>query len=141
MHYFIRLLILLVLILSLSNCTEKISYSGKILNENNIDYKSLKKMEQVINVIGQPNYIDPIENKYYYFTEQKSITNFFDQKITNRNIVIFKFDNNNNVIEFDQYDLENEQDIEYIKEKTPNNVIKRGLLEKIFGGVTTNKIQ
>ena len=34
-----------------------------------------------------------------------------------------------------EYDLNDEQDVKYIKEKTPNKLIKRGLLKKIFGGV------
>ena len=129
---------LILLFLLMSNCAEKISYSGKILNKNDIDYQKLKSLNDVLDEIGEPNFIDPIENKYYYYTEKKKIKNFFNQKIINRKVIIFKFNEKNKVIEFAKYDLNNKNDIEYMKDKTPNEVIKRGLLEKIFGGVTAN---
>ena len=61
--------------------------------------------------------------------------NFFDKKITNRLLVVFKFNENNKIISYSKYNLNDHQDINYIKETTPNELIKRGLLEKIFGGV------
>tara|TARA_Y100001960_G_C13949452_1_gene482909 strand:- start:60 stop:488 length:429 start_codon:yes stop_codon:yes gene_type:complete len=131
-----KFVLLILLATLLSNCSEKISYSGKILNENNIIYDDLDNIDDLIVNLGEPNFIDPIENKYYYFSEQKKIKNFFKQKITNRNIIIFKFNKNNEIIELEKYDLSNKNDIKYISEKTPNETIKRGLLEKIFGGVS-----
>ena len=51
------------------SCKEKILYSGKILNEENFDFSKLKSKEEVIDKLGVPNFIDPIEKKYYYFSE------------------------------------------------------------------------
>ena len=39
-----------------------------------------------------------------------------------------------------EYDLNDEQDVKYIKDKTPNEIIKRGMIQKIFGGVGANPI-
>ena len=120
------------------SCNEKITYSGKVLNEKIINYTELKNKEEVINKLGNPNFIDPIEKKYYYFSERKNIKNFYKQKITNRKIVVFIFNENETIKLVSQYDLNNEQDVKYIKEKTPNEIIKRGLIEKLFGGVGKN---
>ena len=50
-------------------------------------------------------------------------------------MVVFIFNENETIKLISQYDLNDEQDIKYIKEKTPNELIKRGLIQKIFGGV------
>ena len=71
MYILLRSLLILMIIFLCSSCNEKISYSGKVLNEENIDFAKLKNKEELINKLGSPNFIDPIEKKYYYFSEKK----------------------------------------------------------------------
>ena len=61
--------------------------------------------------------------------------NFFKQKISNRILVVFVFNENETIKLVSQYDLNDEQDVKNIKESTPNELIKRGLIQKLFGGV------
>ena len=117
------------------SCSEKTLYSGKILYEENFDYTKLKNKDEVIDKLGNPNFIDPIEKKYYYYSEKKYVKNFFKQKINNRIMVVFIFNENETIKSVSQYDLNDEQDIKNIKDSTPNKLIKRGLIQKIFGGV------
>ena len=131
----LRSLLILMIIILCGSCNEKISYSGKVLNKENIDFTKLKNKEEVINKLGRPNFIDPIEKKYYYFSEKKNIKNFFEQKISNRLVVVFNFNENETIKLISQYDLDDEKDIKNIKEITPNELIERGFLQKIFGGV------
>ncbi|MBO6465454.1 MAG: hypothetical protein HVK43_02440 [Pelagibacteraceae bacterium] len=119
------------------SCNEKILYSGKIINEENFDFSKLQNKEEVIDKLGNPNFIDPIEKKYYYFSEKKYVRNFFKQRITNRIMVVFIFNENETIKSVSQYDLNDEQDVKNIKESTPNELIERGLIKKIFGGVGT----
>ena len=135
MYILLRSLLILMIIILCGSCNEKISYSGKVLNEENINLTELKNKGEVINKLGNPNFIDPVEKKYYFFSEKKNIKNFFKQKISNRIMVVFSFNENETIKLISQYDLSDEQDVKYIKEKTPNELIKRGLLKKIFGGV------
>ena len=85
--------------------------------------------------LGIPNFIDPIEKKYYYYSEKKYVKNFFKQKISNRIMVVFVFNENETIKFVSQYDLNDEQDVKNIKDSTPNKLIERGLIEKLFGGV------
>ena len=135
MFIFFRLLLILMIFILFVSCKEKILYSGKILNEENFYFSKLKNKEEVIDKLGVPNFIDPIEKKYYYFSEKKYVKNFFKQKIINRIMVVFIFNENETIKLISQYDLNDEQDVKNIKETTPNELIKRGLLRKIFGGV------
>ena len=138
MIFLYKFLLLIFLILIIPNCSEKITYSGKILNTGDFNTKNLNYKEEVLTVIGPPDFIDPIENKYYYFSEQKKVKNFFNQKIIDRKMIVFNFDENQTIISIAKYDLNDEKDIEFIKEKTPNNILQKGLIEKIFGGVGNN---
>ena len=135
MYIFFRLLLFLMIFILCVSCNEKISYSGKIFNEENFDFAKLKNKKEVVDKLGNPNYIDPIEKKYYYFSEKKYVKNFFKQKISNRIVVVFIFNENETIKSISQYDLNDEQDVKNIKESTPNELIKRGLIQKIFEGI------
>ena len=135
MFIFFRLFSVLMIFILCVSCNEKILYSGKIFNEENFDFAKLKDKEEVVDKLGNPNFIDPIEKKYYYFSEKKYVKNFFKQKISNRIMVVFIFNENETIKSVSQYDLNDEQDVKNIKESTPNELIKRGLIQRIFGGV------
>ena len=53
---------------------------------------------------------------------------------------MFKFDINDNVIEKKVLNLNEVQKTEINKIRTKNNIIERGLIEKIFGGVGTQRV-
>jgi|TARA_B110000438_G_scaffold103911_1_gene102689 outer membrane protein assembly factor BamE (lipoprotein component of BamABCDE complex) len=129
-----KILLIIFTFLFTSNCSEKIVYSGTILN-NEFDYLSLSNKKAVVSNLGKANYIDIIENKYFYYSEKKIIKNNFNKKTIQRNVIVYKFDESENVIFSKLYDLNKEQEIKIIKEQTKNNLIKRGFLEKVFGGV------
>ena len=135
MFIFFRLLLFLLIFILFVSCNEKISYSGKIFHEENYDFAKLKNKEEVVDKFGNPNFIDPIEKKYYYFSEKKYVKNFFKQKINNRTMVVFIFNENETIKSVSQYDLNDEQDVENIKDSTHYEIIKRGLIKQIFGGI------
>ena len=137
MYFFIKLFFFILLITTLS-CTEKTYYSGKILNKNE-DFNNLQNKEELISFIGMPNYIDPIDNKFYYFSEKSNATNLLNQKVTDREMLVFTFEKNK-IILITKYNLDDTNDINFIKKKTKNNLIKRGIIQKIFGGVTSPKM-
>ena len=131
----IKLLLALFCAFLAYSCTEQTIYSGKIIDQANIDYSIINNKNQLINELGKPSYIDPIENKYFYYSEKKIYKNFFDKKTISRILLVFEFNLDEKIKSIDVYNLEDENVIAIVKEKTQNNVIERGLIEKIFGGV------
>jgi len=127
------IIFILTLFITLS-CVETKTYSGKIIDEN-FKYDSLLNKNQVTSKLGQPNFIDPIENKYYYYFEKRIDKHFFNSKLEKREMIVFNFEENENVKSFNQYNLNQEQHINFINDKTKNNLVERGLIEKIFGGI------
>jgi len=135
---YLKIIIFISILVITLSCVETKSYSGKLIDDN-FKYNSLLNINQVTSNLGQPNFIDPIENKYYYYFEKKIKKNFFNSRIEKRKVIVFNFKKNGNVESFKQHDLNQEQQITFIKDKTKNNLIGRGLIEKIFGGVGKTK--
>ena len=139
MFKYLKVIIFILMLFIILSCVEKKSYSGKLIDEN-FKYDSLLNKTQVTSKLGQPNFIDPIENKYYYYFEKRINKNIFDSRIEKRTMIVFNFEENENVQSFNQYNLNQEQQINIIKDKTKNNLIDRGLIEKIFGGIGKQKL-
>ncbi len=139
MFKYLKVIILILMLFIILSCVETKSYSGKLIDEN-FKYDSLLNKTQVTSKLGQPNFIDPIENKYYYYFEKRINKNIFDSRIEKRTMIVFNFEENENVQSFNQYNLNQEQQINIIKDKTKNNLIDRGLIEKIFGGIGKQKL-
>ena len=135
MYYLFRSFLVSLLCILFASCSEKISYSGKIINYDSFNYTILTNKNEVLNKIGHPNFIDPIEKKYYYFSEKKNVKNFFEKKIENRIMLVFEFDENDTIKSISKFDLKDQKTINYIKDTTSHELIQRGLIEKIFGGV------
>jgi outer membrane protein assembly factor BamE (lipoprotein component of BamABCDE complex) len=140
MFKILKIVLFISFISMLSNCSEKVTYSGKIFKEVKVDYSKIKTNQDMIDLIGYPSFVDPIENKFYYFTEKKNTKNFFNEKVTERQLIVFKFDKNDNIEILEEFNLDDENQIKLIEETTPNKIIKRGLIEKIFGGVGKSSI-
>ena len=139
MFKYLKVIIFILMLFIILSCVETKSYSWKLIDEN-FKYDSLLNKTQVTSKLGQPNFIDPIENKYYYYFEKRINKNIFDSRIEKRTMIVFNFEENENVQSFNQYNLNQEQQINIIKDKTKNNLIDRGLIEKIFGGIGKQKL-
>ena len=129
------LYVLIVFIFFISNCTQQTTYSGKILELSNLDNINFENKENLVDKLGSPSYIDPISNKFFYYSEKQQKKSIFNKKTDYSYIFVFEFDREDKIIYSKVFDLTNRQNIDLIKEETSSEIIKRGLLEKIFGGV------
>ena len=134
-----KFLAYIFIFLFLANCSEKISYSGKLLNQEELKNINFKNKENLINQLGYPSYVDPVENKFFYFSEKSSKKSIFKKEIKYSYVFVFKMDKNDKIIESKAYDTKNIKSIKFSNDKTSNDIIQRGLLEKIFGGVGTQQ--
>ena len=125
----------MILLFLVYSCSNKTIYSGKILNQDNFNNINFSNQENLINNFGYPSYIDPITNKYFYFAEKEEKKSAFKKKINYSLVFVFEFDQNKNIKNSKVYNLNSKNNIDVINEVTENEIIKRGLLEKIFGGV------
>ncbi len=131
----IKKTILIFFLILITSCNDKITYTGLIVNEN-INYNEINNKNELLKLLGQPNYIDPIENNFYYFSEKNISKNRLTKKTVDRLILVYYFDDENNVINAKKLNLDDEKNIDISENRIKNDLIKKGLIEKIFGGVS-----
>jgi outer membrane protein assembly factor BamE (lipoprotein component of BamABCDE complex) len=131
---FIKIIMIVILFQYIFGCVEKTTYSGKIITNDNLDLNILNKNE-LINKFGQPSYIDNLSNKYFYFTEKRKEANFYNKKIEYSYLFVFEINDDDKIVNSESINLLKEKSHKYRKIQTSNNIIKRGMLETIFGGI------
>jgi len=123
----------------LANCSNKVTYSGKILNQDELQNINFENKEKLISKLGYPSYIDPIENKFFYFSELSKKKSIRKKEIKYSYVFVFKLDEYDQIINSKVYDIKEFQKVKFSQDKTSSEIVKRGLLEKIFGGVGTQQ--
>ena len=125
--------------LILANCSNKTTYSGKILNNEKLEDINFINKENLLTKLGNPSYVDPIENKFFYFSEKSEKKSIFKKEIKYSYIFVFKIDVDDQIINSEVFDIKDIKSIKLSNDNTTNEIVKRGLLEKIFGGVGTQQ--
>ena len=130
-----KLIVYICIFFILANCSNKTTYSGKILNQKILDDINFDNKEKLISGLGYPSYIDPIENKFFYFSEISEKKSILKKEVKYSFVFVFRIDHNDKIIESKVFNTKDIKSIKFSKDKTSNDIIKRGLLEKVFGGV------
>ena len=134
-----KLIIYIGIFLILANCSSKTTYSGKIINQDELKDINFENKNKLISKLGYPSYIDPIENKFFYYSEVSEKNSILKKEIKYSYVFVFKINENDQIVETNVYNTKNIESIKFSEDKTSNEIIKRGLLEKIFGGVGTQQ--
>ena len=130
-----RKIIVFLIVFLISSCANENIYSGKILNQDKLNNLNFDNKTNLLKNLGNPIFIDPIEKKYFYFSELKNKKSAYNKKINYSYLFVFEFDQNDAIISSKVYDLKSSKNIKLVEKETDNQIVKRGLLESIFGGV------
>jgi len=123
----------------LANCSNKITYSGKIINQDKLQDINFTNKNKLISKLGYPSYIDPIENKFFYYSEVSEKKSILKKEIKYSYVFVFRINENDQIVESKVYNTKDIESIKFSDDKTSNEIVKRGLLERIFGGVGTQQ--
>ena len=135
----VKLIIYICIFFILANCSNKTTYSGKILDNNDLTNINFVDKKNLISSLGYPSFIDPIEKKFFYFSEKTEKKSILKKEIKYSYIFVFKFNKNDKIIDTKVFNTKEIEKINFSNDKTSNDIVKRGMLEKIFGGVGTQK--
>ena len=138
--YLLKFIFIFFIIINIFGCTEKTTYSGKIINSDTLTNIKVLNRKDLLEKFGPPSYVDNLQNKYFYYTEMNKSINFYKENKEFSYLFIFDLDKDDNIIKRRTIDLLNQQDVKFIKKETSNEIIERGLIEKIFGGVGPNQL-
>ncbi len=131
----IKYIFIFPILLILFNCSKETIYSGKILNQEVLDNINFYNKENLVNKLGEPTFKDPVENKFFYFSEKKVKESIFKTNTFYSYLFVFEFDKEGNILNSKVYDLKDKKSINLVKDETESEIVKRGLIERIFGGV------
>ena len=134
-----KFIIYICIFFILANCSNKTTYSGKIINQNELQDINFENKNNLISKLGNPSYIDPIENKLFYFSEISEKKSILKKEIKYSYIFVFKIDENDQVVNSEVFNIGEIKKIKFSDDKTSNEIVRRGLIEKIFGGVGTQQ--
>tara|TARA_Y100000768_G_C23944161_1_gene666689 strand:- start:116 stop:544 length:429 start_codon:yes stop_codon:yes gene_type:complete len=130
-----RNFIILLLLFFITNCNTQTIYSGKVLNQESFKNINFKDKNNLVKNLGIPSFIDPISKKYFYYAEKEEKRTIFNKKLDYSYIFVFEFNSDDTILSSKVFNLEDKKNIDLIKDETSSEVVKMGLLEKIFGGV------
>ena len=134
-----KFIIYICIFFILANCSNKTTYSGKIVNQDTWEEINFENKNNLISKLGDPSYIDPIENKFFYYTELSEKKSILKKEIKYSYVFVFELDKYDQIVESKVFNTKDIKNIKFSNDKTSNEIIKRGLLEKIFGGVGTQQ--
>ena len=134
-----KIIIYICVFFILANCSNKTTYSGKIINQDELQDINFENKNKLISKLGYPSYIDPIENKFFYFSEISEKKSILKREIKYSYVFVFKIDEHDQIVETKVFNMKDIKKISFSEDKTSNEIVKRGLLEKIFGGVGTQQ--
>ena len=135
----IKVIVYICIFFILANCSNKTTYSGKIIDQNELQDINFENKNKLISKLGYPSYIDPIENKFFYFSELSEKKSILKKEIKYSYVFVFKINENDQIVESKVYNTKDIENIKFSDDKTSNEIVKRGLLERIFGGVGTQR--
>ena len=134
-----KLIIYICIFFLLANCSNKTIYSGKIINTDDLQDINFETKKKLIGKLGYPSYVDPIENKFFYFSEVSKKKSILKKEIKYSYVFVFKINEYDKIVETKVFNTKEIENINFSDDTTSNEIVKRGLLEKIFGGVGTQQ--
>jgi len=137
-NIFYKFLICSLLLISLSNCSGRISNHGVLNIQNKIDTIIERKLEkaEVEALLGPPSTISAFEfNKWYYINNKIKHFAFFQPEIIKHKVYEIIFNSENQVVEINLYDEKDLNEITYNKDFTDTRGNKRSLLQNILKSV------
>ncbi|MAF47905.1 MAG: outer membrane protein assembly factor BamE [Rhodospirillales bacterium] len=136
----IRLSLVLTAVLAavLGACSPRVSTHGNLPDPDllaDIEVGHVNKNE-VARILGTPSSVAPFDSDTWYYVSEKTKTvAFFEPEVTERKIIIIRFDKRGMVKEFKTFGLEEAKQIEMVERKTPTAGNELGLLRQMFGNI------
>ena len=109
----LKLIFYICIFFVLANCSNKTTYSGIILDEEELKDINFINKDILISKLGKPSYTDPIENKLFYFSEKSEKKSIFKKKIKYSYVFVFEIDENNQITDTKVFNTKEVKNIKF----------------------------
>ena len=141
---FYKFLICTLIMISLNNCTGRVSNHGVLKIEKQINTIIERKLEkaEVEALLGPPSTVSAFEfNKWYYINSTMRHFAFFKPEIIKHQVYEVIFNSENQVIEINSYNEKDLNKISYNDDYTDTRGNKKSFLQNILKGAGTTSLK
>ena len=129
-----------LVLLAASACSTRLSVHGAILNQEKL--AEIKPGEitrrEVQEILGSPSSKAVFDKESWYYVSSRTETfAFFEPKITNRKIVIIRFDKKGVVSNVENLNLKDGRKIQFVERVTPTKGKEYTIIEQLVGNIGT----
>ena len=127
-----------VVVLALSACESRLDTRGNLLDPELVVEitPGEQNRDEVVAILGSPSSITPFGSDTWYYISQRTETfAFLAPKVTERKILVVKFDKDGKVAKVDTVGLEAGQVINPIQRKTMTHGNKMTVIEQLVGNL------
>tara|TARA_Y100000816_G_C25819153_1_gene428629 strand:- start:188 stop:649 length:462 start_codon:yes stop_codon:yes gene_type:complete len=136
---FIKVIYIIIFIFTINCSGNKVSnYHGvKLLDSKYEDLKiNITNKNDILKIVGPPSLVSDFDkNKWIYVERLKSnqsIIKLGSQKIKKNNVLVVKLDNSGMLIEKKLYNLNDMNDLKYLKKTTDKDFDNQNILYDVF---------
>lgn len=138
--------IIILSLLALSSCLSKPESHGYTFEGINLEQlqEQITSKERVLKVMGSPSLISDLDNEeaWIYYSENTEGFLFFRPKVTERNVLVLRFDESETLKELQKLSFENEEKkLQFVSNHTKVETRKIGFFKAIFSNVGQVKTQ
>ncbi|MFP6736869.1 MAG: outer membrane protein assembly factor BamE [Rhodospirillales bacterium] len=123
---------------ALAACAPRINSHGNLPDPDllaEVEVGEVNKAD-VVQILGSPSSLAPFDGDvWYYLSEKTKTVAFFEPEVTERKVIIIRFDKRGIVTAVKSFGLEEARQIEMVERKTPTAGNELGLLRQMFGNI------
>ncbi len=135
----IRILLLALALTTLQACVSVRSGHGYVLERDQTDIEAtpgFDTKDSILAKYGEPSMIGLFDqNSWYYLYSSDQARAFFRPTTTSRRVVAIKFDEESQVVNVEDYTLEDGEDIRLVSRETPTRGKTLNFWEQLLGNV------
>ena len=128
----------LALVTGIAACSSRIDQRGNLPDPDtlaNVEVGHINK-QGLADLLGSPSSVSSFDgDTWYYISERTEKVAFFEPKVLERKVLVFRFDPKGVLSEMNELGMEDATNIEMVSRKTPTAGNEVGVLRQIFGNL------
>ena len=128
----------LALATGISACSSRIDQRGNLPDPDtlaNVEIGHINK-QGVADLLGSPSSVGAFDgDTWYYISERTEKVAFFEPKVLERKVLVFRFDPKGILSEMNELGMDDATNIEMVARKTPTAGNEIGVLRQLFGNI------
>ncbi len=135
---FISFLFFAWVAVAVSGCVSRLDTRGNFPDPDRVEEikPGEQSREEVEEILGSPSAVTAFgSDTWYYISKQTETFAFFEPKVTERQVVVIKFDKDGKVTKVEKVGLEESKKVTPVERTTPTHGNKMTVIEQLIGNL------